>query len=109
MAGLLGKQKMLRIYISENDTIDGRPLYKAIVELCSEQGIAGATVLRGIYGYGSRGEIHSSRTLTLSSSLPLVVEIIDTEENIDAILPLIDPMMSGGMITIEMINVLKYE
>jgi PII-like signaling protein len=109
MKKLEGTRKLLRVYINEKDASGGKPLYKAIVDLCMEKGIAGATVTRGIYGYGRNKLIHSARTLVLSGDLPMIVEIVDTEEQINMILPHIDEIMQGGLITVELAHVLKYE
>ena len=108
MEKLEGKQKLIRIFIGESDRYQNMPLYKAIVNMCRKEGISGATVLRGIYGYGASSVIHSSRTLSLSSDLPIVVEIIDFEEKINHILPHIEAMVEHGLITIELADVIKY-
>ncbi|WP_273266848.1 DUF190 domain-containing protein [Flexistipes sinusarabici] len=109
MTKLEGTQKLMRIFIGENDKYEGRPLYKSLVELCREKGIAGATVIRGVYGYGASSVIHSSRTLALSNDLPLIVEVVDSEDKINHILPEIDKMIGHGLITIEIAHVIKYE
>jgi len=108
MKKLEGKQKLIRIFIGESDRYKNMPLYKAIVNMCREERIAGATVLRGIYGYGASSVIHSSRTLALSNDLPIVVEIIDFEEKINHILPHIETMVEHGLITMELADVIKY-
>jgi len=108
MKKLEGKQKLIRIFIGESDRYKNMPLYKAIVNMCREERIAGATVLRGIYGYGASSVIHSSRTLALSNDLPIVVEIIDFEEKINHILPNIETMVEHGLITMELADVIKY-
>ena len=107
---LIGKQKLMRIFIGGNDTYKGTPLFKAIVNFCKEQGIAGATVIRGIYGYGGSSVIHSSRTLALSQDLPVIIEVIDSMENIEKILPDIEEMIKDthGIITLELAEVIKY-
>jgi PII-like signaling protein len=107
---LIGKQKLMRIFIGSDDTYDGIPLFKAIVNYCKESGIAGATVIRGIYGYGSSSIIHSSRSLVLSQDLPVVIEIIDSIEKIEKILPKIEEMIKDthGLITLELAEVIKY-
>jgi len=106
---LEGTQKLVRIFIGEGDKYKGKPLYKEIVNVCREKGVSGATVLRGIYGYGKSSIIHSSRTLALSNDLPIVIEIIDTPEKIDEILPEIEKIMTHGLITWELAHVIKYE
>ncbi len=107
---LVGKQKLMRIFIGSDDTYNGLPLFKAIVNHCKEKGIAGATVIRGIYGYGSSSIIHSSRTLALSQDLPIIIEIIDTMEKIEDILPDIEEMIKDahGIITLELAEIIKY-
>ncbi len=107
---LIGKQKLMRIFIGSDDTYDGTPLFKAIVNYCKEQDIAGATVIRGIYGYGASSVIHSSRSLVLSQDLPVIIEIIDTIEKIENILPEIEKMIENthGIITLELAEVIKY-
>lgn len=108
MLGLCGKRKLLRIFIGEKDRYDGRPLYKAIVDKCLENHISGATVTRGIYGYGASSVVHSSKALTLSDDLPLIVEIIDTEDKITKLIPLVEQMVEHGLITVELANVMVY-
>jgi PII-like signaling protein len=107
---LSGKQKLIRIFIGSDDTYEGIPLFKAIVNYCKNNGIAGATVIRGIYGYGASSIIHSSRSLVLSQDLPVIIEIVDTQENIDKILPEIEKMIKDthGLITIELAEIIKY-
>ena len=108
MTRLEGEGKLLRIFIGESDTWHGRPLYEAIVARVREEGLAGATVLRGIEGFGAHSRIHSSRILRLSEDLPVVVEIVDTAENVDRVLPLLDEMVSEGMVTLERVEVIAY-
>jgi PII-like signaling protein len=92
---------LLRIFIGENDRSDGRPLYEAIVLKAREQHLAGATVLRGPMGFGASSRLHTSKILRLSEDLPLVIEIVDSEEKINAFLPTLDGMMTSGLITME--------
>ena len=99
---------LLRVFIGESDTWHGRPLYQAIVHRLREEGLAGATVLRGIEGYGARSHLHTARILRLSEDLPLVVEVVDTAENIERVLPVLDTMVSGGLVTLERVEVLTY-
>lgn len=99
---------LLRIFIGENDRSDGRLLYEVIVESARRRGLAGATVLRGILGFGANSRIHTSRILRLSQDLPVVVEIVDTKEKIDKFLPELDALISEGMVTIEKAEVLFY-
>jgi uncharacterized protein len=103
-----GEGKLLRIFIGESDTWHGRPLYEAIVARVRQEGLAGATVLRGIEGFGAHSRIHSSRILRLSEDLPIVVEIVDTAENVDRVLPLLDEMVSEGLVTLERVEVIAY-
>jgi len=108
MTRMQGEGKLLRIFIGESDTWHGRPLYEAIVARVREEGLAGATVLRGIEGFGAHSRIHSSRILRLSEDLPVVAEIVDTAENVDRVLPLLDEMVSEGMVTLERVEVIAY-
>lgn len=99
---------LLRIHIGESDQFEGRPLYEAIVLKARESRLAGATVLRGAMGFGQSSRLHTSKILRLSDDLPLVVEIIDSEEKIRALLPFIEKMVGGGLVTLEKVQVLKY-
>ena len=99
---------MLRIFIGESDKIDGRPLYEAIVEEARGRGMAGATVLRGFLGFGANSRIHTSKVLRLSEDLPLVVEIVDAEDKIEAFMPYLDEVMGEGLITLEKVRVIAY-
>ena len=103
-----GEGKLLRIFVGESDTWHGRPLYEAIVARVRKEGLAGATVLRGIEGFGAHSRIHSSRILRLSQDLPIVIELVDTAENIDRVLPILDEMVSEGMVTLERVEVIAY-
>lgn len=103
-----GEGKLLRIFIGESDTWHGKPLYHAIVERVRAEGLAGATVLRGIEGFGADSRIHTTRILRLSEDLPVVIEIVDTEERIAAILPLLDEMVSEGLVTLERVEIIAY-
>jgi PII-like signaling protein len=105
---LEGEGKLLRIFVGESDRWHGKPLYEAIVQLARQQGMAGATVLRGLEGFGADSHLHTARILRLSEDLPIVIEMVDTEERIDAILPLLDPMISEGMITVERVHIVSY-
>jgi PII-like signaling protein len=99
---------MLRIFIGESDKIDGRPLCEAIVQEARRRGMAGATVLRGILGFGANSRIHTSKVLRLSEDLPLVVEIIDAEDKIEAFMPYLDEVIGEGLITMEKVRVITY-
>lgn len=98
----------LRIFIGENDHFHGKPLYEAIVMTARERHLAGATVLRGPMGFGKSSRLHTSKILRLSEDLPLLIEIVDSEDNINAFLPILDGMMSSGLITLEKVQVLQY-
>ncbi len=99
---------LLRIFLGETDHHDGKPLYEAIVLKAREMQLAGATVLRGPMGYGQSSHMHTAKILRLSADLPLVIEIIDSEDKIDAFLPVLDPMMGSGLVTLERVKVLRY-
>lgn len=99
---------LLRIHISESDRHEGEPLYEALVLKARESGLAGATVLRGAMGYGHSSHLHTSKILRLSEDLPLVVEMVDSEDKIQAFLPLVDGMLAKGLVTLEKVLVLKY-
>lgn len=100
--------KLLRIFIGENDKRDGMPLYEWIVRRARERGLAGATVLRGLEGFGAKSRLHTAKILRLSSDLPIVVEIVDAEEKIEAFLPEIDAAVEEGLATIERVEVHLY-
>ena len=108
MTRLEGEGKLVRIFIGESDRWRGRALYQAIVERARAEGLAGATVTRGIEGFGAKSHLHTSRILRLSEDLPVVVEIVDTAERIDALLPLLDEMVADGLVTIEPVQVVSY-
>jgi PII-like signaling protein len=99
---------LLRIFIGEDDRIKGRPLYEAIVLQAREAGLAGATVLRGPMSFGKSSTLHTAKVLRLSEDLPIVIEIVDTQEKINAFLPVLDPMMGSGLVTLERVQVLQY-
>jgi PII-like signaling protein len=105
---LEGEGKLLRIFIGESDRWHGKPLYEAIVKVAREEGLAGATVIRGIEGFGADSRLHTSRILRMSEDLPVVIEIVDTEEQVDRVLALIDPMVGEGMVTVEKVHVIAY-
>lgn len=108
MHGLAGEGTLMRIHIGERDKHDGRPLHAAIVELLRAKGLAGATVTRAIMGYGATARLHTDSVLRLSLDLPIVVECVDAEEKLQAVLPDIDAMMGGGLITLEKVRVIAY-
>lgn len=105
---LEGKAKMLRIHFGEDDKWHDKPLYQAIVEKCRELDIAGATVYRGIEGYGASTRIHRSHLLSLSHDLPIMVSVIDIEEKIQKLIPVLDQMVDEGMIAISDVEVIRY-
>ncbi len=100
--------KLLRIFIGEQDKWRGEPLYEAIVQLARKQGLAGATCLKGFMGFGAKSHLHTVKLLRLSEDLPIVIEIVDSEENIRQFLPLLDPMITDGLLTLEKAEVLVY-
>ena len=100
--------KLLRIFIGESDRWKHQPLYEAIVLKARELGLAGATVLRGPMGFGAKSHLHTSKILRLSMDLPIVIEIVDSEENINKILPVLDEMVQDGLVTLQDVRVLKY-
>jgi PII-like signaling protein len=100
--------KLLRIFIGESDLYMHRPLYEVIVEEARKRGIAGATVLRGILGFGANSRIHTTKILRLSEDLPVVVEIVDAEDKIEAFLPKLDEMIDEGLVTLEKAHVITY-
>jgi PII-like signaling protein len=103
-----GDGVLLRIFVGESDTWHGKPLYEEIVRRAREQGLAGATVLRGIEGFGAHSRIHTSRILRLSADLPVVIEIVDEAERIEAVLPAFDELIGEGLITLERVRVIAY-
>lgn len=100
--------KLLRIFIGESDRHENMPLFEWIVRKAREQGIAGATVVRGLEGYGARSLLHTSKILRLSSDLPVIIEIVDTAEKIEAFLPQIDEAIGEGLATVEKVEVRFY-
>ena len=103
-----GEGDLLRIFIGESDRHEGRPLFEAIVQLARKRGLAGATVLRGLEGYGAHSRVHTAKILRLSEDLPMVIEIVDTPERIAEFLPTVDEMIGEGLVTLETINVIAY-
>lgn len=100
--------KMLRIFLTEAHKWRGKPLYEALVAKCRERGIAGATVLRGVEGFGASVRIHRSRSFSISHDAPVMLTIVDTEEQIQSLLPLLDGMIPGGLIAISTVDVIRY-
>lgn len=109
---LEGDGKLLRIFLGESDRVNGKMMYEAIVRAARESGLAGATVLRGIEGFGAKSRIHTAKILRLSEDLPIIVEIVDTEEKIKAFMPLVDELFNksggGGLMTLEKAEVIRY-
>lgn len=103
-----GEGLLLRVFCGESDTWHGKPLYEAIVERLRKEGMAGATVLRGIEGFGAKSHLHTSRLLRLSEDLPVVIEIVDLADRIESIMPVLDEMIDDGMITLEKVQVIAY-
>jgi PII-like signaling protein len=105
---LEGEAKLLRIFIGESDKWQGRPLYEAIVLEVKRHGLAGATVFKGVMGFGAHSRIHSAKLLQLSEDLPLMIEIVDSDEKIRAFLPVLDAMVREGLVTLERVEVIRY-
>jgi PII-like signaling protein len=105
---LEGEGKLVRIFIGENDHWHGKPLYEAIVMRAREAGLAGATVLRGLMGFGAKSRIHTAKVLRLSEDLPIVVEIVDRADRIEAFLPALEEMVADGLVTLERVQVITY-
>ena len=103
-----GEQTLMRIFIGESDKYDGRPLYNALVEFFRKEKIAGATVFRGIEGFGAKSHFHTANILRLSQDLPIVIEVVDSSERLEEILPKIDPLIHDGLITMEKVRVVRY-
>ena len=108
MTGLTGEQVLMRIFIGESDKFGHIPLYEALVELLRIEGFAGATVLRGVAGFGAHSVYHTDKLLRLSQDLPIIVEVVESQAKIDSVMPKIDEMMNGGMITLEKATVIRY-
>jgi PII-like signaling protein len=103
-----GERTLMRIHIGESDRWQGKLLYEAIVELLRREKFSGATVLRGVGGFGSSSVYHTEKILRLSQDLPIVVEVIDSNERIEGILPQLDQMIGGGLLTLEKVRVILY-
>jgi hypothetical protein len=109
MRVLDGDQWLVRVFVGESDRFEGRPLADALVDRLRREGFAGATVLRGLAGFGARSVVHTSHLLELSRDLPLVVEVVDTEEHVERLKPILDEMVSDGLVTLEKVRVLRYK
>ena len=103
-----GERTLMRIHIGESDKWHGKLLYQAIVELLRKEGFSGVTVLRGVAGYGGSSVYHTDKILRLSQDLPIILEIVETTERIEQILPRLDAMVEGGLITLEKVRVILY-
>jgi len=103
-----GERTLMRIHIGESDKWHGKPLYEAIVQLLRKEGFSGVTVLRGVAGYGGSSIYHTDKLLRLSQDLPIILEVIEAQERIDQILPQLDDMVDGGLITLEKVRVILY-
>jgi PII-like signaling protein len=103
-----GERTLMRIHIGESDKWHGKPLHEAIVEMLRKDGFSGATVLRGVAGYGSSSVYHTDKILRLSQDLPLIVEVVEYSERIEQIIPRLDEMVGGGLITLEKVRVILY-
>jgi PII-like signaling protein len=101
--------KLLRIFVGESDRFEHQPLYTAIVERARAAGLGGATVFKGIEGFGGHSVVHAARVFDLSTDLPVLIEIVDTEENIASFLPSLDAMVTDGLITLENVQVIHYK
>lgn len=106
---LSGEAKLLRIFIGESDRWKGKPLYEAIVLEAKAQGLAGATVFKGFMGFGAHSRIHTAKILQLSEDLPVMIEIVDSAEKIEAFLPVLEGMVQEGLVTLEKVEVIRYQ
>ncbi|MDQ2681686.1 MAG: DUF190 domain-containing protein [Candidatus Eremiobacteraeota bacterium] len=106
---LEGTGKLLRIFIGESDRHGSQPLYSAIVEAARRSGLSGATVFKGIEGFGGHSVVHAARVFDLSTDLPVLIEVVDTEEKIREFIPELDEMVAEGMITLESVEVIRYK
>jgi PII-like signaling protein len=109
MRGIEGEQVLLRIILSESRTHDRAPLFRRLLELLRAEGLAGATVLKGVAGFGHDRHIHTVAIEVASQGLPIVLEVVDTQEHIDRVLPKVDALMSGGVVMIERAHVIRYQ
>jgi PII-like signaling protein len=100
--------QLLRIFIGETDKWEGMPLYEALIFKAREMGLAGATMLRGLMGYGAASRVHTAKILRLSEDLPVIVEIVDSQERIASFLPIIDEMVQEGLVTLERVQIILY-
>ncbi len=108
MSKFTGEKVLMRIHISENDSYKHKPLYEALIELMMHEKIAGASVIRGVAGFGPHLKYHTDKLLTLSKELPMIVEVVASEERLNKLMPQIDAMMQGGIITFEKVRIVRY-
>ena len=108
MRVLEGEQVLMRIFIGEADKHNGKPLYQVLLHLLQKEKMAGATVLRGISGFGAKSHMHTAHLLSLSQDLPMIIEVVDSQENIDRVMPAIDNIVNEGLVTLEKVNVVRY-
>ena len=108
MRVLEGQQVLMRIFIGEADRHNGKPLHQVLLKLLQQEKVAGATVLRGISGFGAKSHMHTAHLLSLSQDLPMIIEVVDSQENIDRVMDAIDEIVSEGLITLEKVNVVRY-
>ena len=108
MRTLTGEQLMVRIFFGESDKWKHQPMETALLERLRKEGFAGATVFRGVAGFGANSVIHTTHLLEMSSDLPMVIEVVDTEERVEQLLPILDEMLDDGLVTIEKVRVLRY-
>lgn len=106
---LSGSGKLLRIFVGESDRRGSQPLYTAIVEAARKRGLSGATVFKGIEGFGGHSVVHAARVFDLSTDLPILIEIVDTEEKIRDFIPLLDDLVHEGLVTLESVEVIHYK
>ncbi len=104
----LSEGMLLRVFVGESDILDGKPLYEQIVLEARRRGLAGATVIRGVMGFGANSCMHSAKLLRMSHDLPVVVELVDTKDNIDKILSFLDEHVSEGLVTLEKVRIVQY-
>jgi hypothetical protein len=108
MTKLVGEKTLMRIFLGESDREGRRPLYEVLIEMFRKEGFAGATVLKGVAGFGARSIYHTDKFLRLSEDLPVIIEVVESLDKIESIMPRIDAMMKGGMITLEKATVIHY-
>lgn len=108
MRSLTGEQWMVRIFFGESDKWRHQPLETALLERLRKEGFAGATVFRGVAGFGANSIIHTTHLLDLSADLPVVIEVVDTDTHVERLLPILDEMMDDGMVTMEKVKIIRY-